>query len=153
MSDNYESVEPQHLNHSLHRWVNEERFLTFPKVTRGNMWQLKQTRKYLVLVVVDEDKLNQLAIHELEFRDMVEQLIRQKRDKFHSKFQFGWIGNPEIAHTIAMDHLETPHLIVLNSTNNVHHIPLDDPERLTLEAIEIFLESIENQSAPVKYFH
>ncbi|CAO1300067.1 unnamed protein product [Diamesa hyperborea] len=142
-------VDPMHLNDSLHTWISQERFLTFPKITRENMYQLKQTKKYLVLAVVEENKLNELETHELEFRDMVEQLIRTKRSKFHDKFQFGWIGSPEIAHSIAMDMLDTPHLIVLNSTTNEHHLPDDDPLEMTSEAIELFLESVHNQSAPV----
>lgn len=149
MSDKFELVDPLHLNESLHQWVNEERFLTFPKVTRYNMYQLKQTKKYLVLAVVEENKLSELQTHEQEFKDMVEQIIRTKRSKFHKRFQFGWIGNPDIAHSIAMDHLSTPHLLVLNSTTNEHHLPDDDPLQLTPDAIEMFLESVHNQTAPV----
>lgn len=48
-----------------------------------------------------------------------------------------------------------PYLLVLNSTTNHHHIPEDEPTQLTPEAITIFLDSIQNQSAKVifeKYF-
>lgn len=133
----------------MHQWVNEERFLTFPKITRSNINQLMQTQKYLVLAVVEENKLSEIASHELEFRDMIETVIRKNRDKFHYKFQFGWVGTPELAHSIAMDTLPTPHLIVLNSTTSEHHLPDDDPLQLTPQAIVMFLESIHNQSAPV----
>nr|CAD7589611.1 unnamed protein product [Timema genevievae] len=44
--------------------------------------------------------------------------------------------------------LPLPHLLVVNSTTNHHHIPEDDPSQLTPEAITIFLEQIHNQSAP-----
>lgn len=114
------------------------------------MYQLKQTKKYLVFAVVEENKLSELQTHEQEFKDMVEQLIRTKRSKLSKRFQFGWIGNPEIAHSIAMDHLPTPHLIVVNSSTNEHHLPEDDPLQLTPEAIEIFLESVQNQTAAVR---
>lgn len=114
-----------------------------------NLYQLKQTKKFLVLAVVEENKLNELVTHELEFRDMIEQIIRTKRSKYHDKFQFGWIGNPDLSHSIAMDNLNTPHLLVLNSTTNEHHLPDDDPLEMTPEAVEIFLESIYNQSATV----
>ncbi len=149
LSDRYELVDPLYLNESLHQWINEERFLTFPKLTKYNIYQIKQTKKYLVLTVVEENKLSELATHEQEFKDMMETLIRQKRSKFHSRFQFGWIGDPEIAHSIAMDHLPTPHLLVINTTTNEHHLPDDDPMQLTPEAIEMFLESIHNQTASV----
>lgn len=48
-----------------------------------------------------------------------------------------------------MDRLPTPHLIVLNSTTSVHHIPDDDPMQLTIDAIHLFLENVHQQKAPV----
>lgn len=123
--------------------------MTYPKITRSNIHQLLQTRKYLVLAVVEENKLNEIATHEMEFRDMIEMVIRKNRDKFHQKFQFGWVGTPDLAHSIVMDQLPTPHLIVLNSTTSEHHIPEDDPLQLTPQAIVMFLDSIHNQSATV----
>lgn len=48
-----------------------------------------------------------------------------------------------------MDHLPTPHLLVLNATTAEHHIPDDDPMQLTVEAIHIFLDSIHQQKATV----
>lgn len=147
MSDDHELIDPNHLNSTLHQWVNEERFPTFPKITRTNIYQLMKTKKYLVLAVVEENKLNEIATHELEFRDMIEIFVMKNKHKYHFKFQFGWIGSPSIAHSIVMDTLPTPHLIVLNSTTNEHHIPDDDPMQLTPEALDIFLESIHNQSA------
>lgn len=149
LSDSHEIIEPEHLNASLHKWICQEKFLTFPKITRENIHQLKQTGKFLVLAVVEENKLNELMTHELEFRDMIEQIIRTKRSKYHDKFQFGWIGNPDLSHSIVMETLKTPHLLVLNSTNNVHHMPDDDPLEMTPEAVEIFLESVFNESAPI----
>lgn len=64
------------LNETLYQWVNEERFGTFPKVTRGNINQILQTKKYIVLAVVEENKLNEIEANQLEFRDMVESVIR-----------------------------------------------------------------------------
>lgn len=147
LSDSHDVIESSQMNSSLHSWINRERFLTFPKITRDNLFQLKLTKKYLVLAVVEENKLNELLTHELEFRDMIEQIIRTKRAKYHDNFQFGWIGNPDLSHSIAMDTLSTPHLLVINSTTNEHHIPDDDALEMTPQAVEIFLESVFNQSA------
>jgi len=80
------------VNETVFQWVNVERFTLFPKVTRFNIHQLLKTNKYLVLAVVQEDKLNQIATHELEFRDMVEGVIRKHRARYHEKFQFGWVS-------------------------------------------------------------
>lgn len=50
-------LEMEFLNASVYDWINVERFATFPKVTRGNINQFLQTRKYLVLAIVEENKL------------------------------------------------------------------------------------------------
>lgn len=150
VSNDYQIVEERFLNETLHRWVNEERFISFPKVTRSNMYQFSRIQKNLVLAVVEENKLNEIASHELEFRDMIETIIRQNYEKYHKRFQFGWIGTPDIAHSIIMDQLPTPHLIVLNTTTYEHYIPDDEPERLTSDAIEIFLHDIHHERARVK---
>lgn len=54
------------LNTTLSQWVNQERFATFPKVTRGNIQQLTRTGKFLVLAVVEENKLEAIPPHMLE---------------------------------------------------------------------------------------
>lgn len=150
MESGLDEAESIHLNTSMYKWINEERFETFPKITRGNINEILQTNKYIVLVVLEENKLQQISAEMLEFRDMVEALIRKKRDKYHKAFQFGWVGNPDLANSIAMQILPLPYLLVLNSTTYHHHIPEDDPTEMTADAIDLFLEKIYNQSAPVK---
>lgn len=115
------------------------------------MYQFSRIHKNLVLAVVEENKLNEIASHELEFRDMIEAIIRQNYEKYHKRFQFGWIGTPDIAHSIIMDQLPTPHLIVLNTTTYEHYIPDDEPEQLTSDAIELFLHDIHHERARVKF--
>lgn len=149
MSSDHHLVEEEFLNETLFNWVNEERFVAFPKITRSNIYQISQTKKFLVLAVVEENKLNEIASHEMEFRDMVESIVRKYYDKYHKRFQFGWIGTPEIAHSIVMDQLATPHLIVLNTSTYEHYIPDDDPERLTVDAIQLFLHNIHHEKVKV----
>lgn len=50
------------------------------------------TKKYLVLAVVEENKLYEIASHELEFRDLIESICRKHHSVYHSRFQFGWVG-------------------------------------------------------------
>ncbi|CAD7083643.1 unnamed protein product [Hermetia illucens] len=142
-------MDPLQVNETIYHWINVERFTTFPKVTRNNIHQMMKTKKWLVLAVVEENKLNEVAAHELEFRDMVERVIRKNRKKYHDRFQFGWIGDPDIAHSIVMDALPTPHIIVINSTTQEHHIPEDDPLQMTPQALHLFLESVHKQTATI----
>ncbi|XP_053594639.1 protein disulfide-isomerase TMX3 [Microplitis demolitor] len=136
------------LNETLYYWVNAERFPTFPKVTRGNLHQLFKTNKNLVLAVVEENAVEDVSPDMLEFRDMVESVIKKKREKYHDHFQFGWVANNELINSIAMTEMPSPSLIVINTRTNHHHIPDDEPGELTPQAIEMFLEHIRNDSAP-----
>lgn len=150
VSSDFHLVDEVFLNDTLFKWVNEERFMAFPKVTRSNIYQISQTQKFLVLAVVEENKLSEIASHEMEFRNTVEGIIRQKYDKYHKRFQFGWIGTPDIAHSIVMDTLATPHLIVLNTSTYEHYIPDDEPRKLTAGAIELFLQNIHHEKVRVR---
>ncbi|CAH2239311.1 protein disulfide-isomerase TMX3 [Pararge aegeria] len=136
------------LNTTLNKWVNSERFGFFPKITTSNINELLGTEKYIVIAVVFENKLNEITQTERDFKDMIESIIRSNKQELHRHFQFGWMGNPELANTIAMSELTVPHLIVLNSTTNHHHIPDDDPVLMTPEAVSLFLDQIHKQTAP-----
>lgn len=80
---------------------------------------------------------------------MVESVVKSHRSRFHKHFQFGWVGSPELANSIAMSVLPLPHLIVINSTTRHHHLPQDEPSQLTPQALVMFLDQVHNQSAPV----
>lgn len=136
------------LNVTLNKWINSERFGFFPKITRSNINDLMDTEKYIVIAVVSENKLQEITQTERDFKDMIENIIRNRKHELHHRFQFGWMGNPELANSIAMSELTVPHLIVLNSTTSHHHIPDDDPVLMTPEAVSMFLDSIHNQMAP-----
>ncbi|KAG8239679.1 hypothetical protein J437_LFUL017232, partial [Ladona fulva] len=81
-SDREEDTE-EILDGTLQDWVNKERFETFMKVTRGNINQVLQTGKYLVLAVLQENKLQDIPSDMLQFREMVESVIRKNRDRYH----------------------------------------------------------------------
>ncbi|XP_012274366.1 protein disulfide-isomerase TMX3 isoform X2 [Orussus abietinus] len=136
------------LNITLYKWVNAERFPTFPKVTRGNINQLFLTNKNLVLAVVEENQLEEISPDMTEFKDMVESVIKKKREKYHDHFQFGWIASPDLVNSIATTVVPLPSLIVINTSTSHHHIPEDEPGKLTPHVIEMFLEQIRNESAP-----
>ncbi|OAD57572.1 Protein disulfide-isomerase TMX3 [Eufriesea mexicana] len=123
----------EELNETVYKWINTERFLTFPKVTRGNINQLLLTKKNLVLAVVEENQLEEVPPHMIRFKNMVESIIKT---------------SPDLVNSIAMMVLPLPNLIVINTTTNHHHIPEDEAEKLTPYVIELFLEQIRNESAP-----
>ncbi|XP_042225232.1 protein disulfide-isomerase TMX3-like isoform X2 [Homarus americanus] len=136
------------LNTSLTDWINHERFTTFVKVTHGNVHQLWKINKFLAITVVKESKIGRITTDEDAFKDMVESVIRNSRDKYHKHFQFGWTGTPDLANSIAMERLPLPSLLVVNSTTMQHHLPEDPAQHLTPAAVEMFLDSIIAETAP-----
>lgn len=136
------------LNTTLGKWINTERFGIFPRLSRSVINELMEIEKYIVIAVVAENKLNEITQTERDFKDMIESIIKKKKRDLHDRFQFGWMGNPEIANSIAMTDLTVPHLLVINSTTGYHHVPDDDPVLMTPEAVTVFLEQIHNQLVP-----
>ena len=135
-------------NTSLYSWVQAERFPMFVKVTRGKFSNIMATKKFVVIAVVEENKLSQISPEMEEFKDMVNSVILKNRDKYHQHFQFGWTGTPDLANSVAMETLSLPNLLVINSSTYQHHLPEDSPTYLTPEAIQIFLDSILSGEAP-----
>ncbi|XP_011310673.1 protein disulfide-isomerase TMX3-like [Fopius arisanus] len=140
--------DPDKLNSTFYNWVNRERFLMFPEVTRGTINQLFLTKKYLVLAVVDENEFGDVDPDMLELRTAVESVIQKKREKYHDNFQFGWTVNSELVNSIALMEIPRPSLIVINTNTSHYHIPDDNPSTLDSHAIEIILEQIRNGTAP-----
>lgn len=133
-------------NTSLTQWINTERFDTFVKVTRSNIHHMLETNKYLVLALVEENKIEKLPPHHSEFLQMVESVIVKNRERFHRDFQFGWIGSLDFANSIISSDVTLPSLIIYNSSTRHHHFPEEKPHELSPESITLFLEAVRNQS-------
>ena len=136
------------VNTPLHSWVVRERFPMFTKVTRGKFGKIMATHKYVVIAVLEENKLEQLTPEMEQFREMVKGVVAGNQEKYLQHFQFGWTGSPDLANSVAMETLSVPSLLVINSTTHHHHLPEDSAEYLTPEAIEIFLDSVLAGEAP-----
>lgn len=136
------------LNTSLYGWVTAERFPLFVKVTRGKFSNIMATNKFVVIAVLEENKLLEISPEMEDFKDMIRQVIEKNREKYHKHFQFGWTGSPDLANSVAMETLSLPNLLVINSSTYQHHLPEDIPTYLTPEAIQIFLDSILAGEAP-----
>ena len=133
---------------SLYSWVIRERFPMFTKVTRGKFSKIMATRKYVVIAVLEENKLEQITPEMEQFRELVRGVVASNQEKYLQHFQFGWTGSPDLANSVAMETLSVPSLLVINSTTHHHHLPEDSAEYLTSEAIEIFLDAVVAGEAP-----
>ena len=132
----------------FYAWVMAERFPLFVKVTRGKFGNIMATKKYVVIAVLEENKLMQIEPEQEEFRDMLKEVVEKNRHLYHEHFQFGWTGTPDLANSVAMETLSLPNLLVINSTTYQHHLPEDAPLQLTEEAVKIFLDSVLAGEAP-----
>ena len=135
-------------NSSMTNWITRERFPLFAKVTRGKFSQFMATKKLLAIAVLEENKIEKLTAEMEAFKDMLQKLVEQNQEKYGEHFQFGWTGLPDLANSIAMENLEIPSLLVINTTSFHHHLPDDEPSQLTPAAVELFLDSILSGEAP-----
>nr|CAI5819798.1 unnamed protein product [Callosobruchus analis] len=136
----------QYLNASLSKWVNEERYPTFTKVTMGNINEILQIKKSIVLAVVDEKQLRNVGSKMEGMKNLLEDFAKQHRDKYHKFYQFGWIGSPDFANSIAIQILPLPYIMVLNSSTFEYYVPEEDISEMDTRKIDVFLQKILNHS-------
>lgn len=135
------------LNITLAQWVSRERFPGFVKVTHGSLPLLLRTEKYLAIAVLEENLVGRFTSEMESFRDMLKGIARQHQEEFVGDFVFGWMPHPSIANSIAMQRLDVPSLLVVNSVTYHYFLPNDDPLKLTPESIVGFLREVRDQSA------
>ena len=62
-------------------------FSRFFQVSRGKFHHVLSTRKFVVLAVLEENKIGELTPEMEEFRDMLKSIVVKNRDRYHDKFQ------------------------------------------------------------------
>ena len=100
-----ENEEAMNNTESLKSWILRERFPKFVKVTRGRFGHLMSTKKLLVMAVLEENKLGEIAPDHEAFKSMLNTVLEMNIDKYRPHFQFGWTGSPDLANSVAMDTL------------------------------------------------
>jgi len=126
----------------LKYWVNHERFPTMLEVTPGNFHQVMKTNKFVVLAVLEEDKVGRLSQSMTAYKEMLKQFAHDNRDVYHEKFIFGWTGSPDLPNSVAMTTLPVPSIIVINATSFHHHLPEEYIEILSPENLAEFLDRV-----------
>ncbi|CAH1955897.1 unnamed protein product [Acanthoscelides obtectus] len=135
------------VNASLFKWVNEERYPTFTKVTIGNINEIMHI-KSIVLAIVDEKQLQNIGSEMEGIKNLLEDFAKEFRNKYHKYYQFGWIGSPDLANSIAMQTLPLPYIMVLNSSTYEYYVPEEDISDIDSRKIDAFLEKILSHSIP-----
>ena len=112
------------VNTSLYNWVTRERFPLFAKVTRGRFGKFLATNKYVVIAVVEENKLSEVSDEMLEFKEMVRRIVVNNQDLYGANFQFGWTGSPDLANSVAMDTINTLNIFLIAGFTFEHYLRL-----------------------------
>ena len=107
----------------------------FAKVTRGKFGHFMATKKLLAIAVLEENKLEKLSTEMEDFKRMLQDLVIRTKDKYGEHFQFGWTGVPDLANSIAMENLDIPSLLVINTTSFHHHLPVKLPNIFDLTSM------------------
>jgi len=126
----------------LKYWVNHERFPTMVEINPGNFHQVMKTNKFIVLAVLEEDKIGRLSPSMRQYKEMLEKFAETNRDDYHENFLFGWTGSPDLPNSVAMMSLPVPSIIVINATSFHHHLPEEYIEILTPENLAEFLNRV-----------
>ncbi|XP_018025402.1 protein disulfide-isomerase TMX3 isoform X2 [Hyalella azteca] len=138
----YPGPEGEGVNASLSRWVLHERFPHFMRFTGSSLAQVFKGSKNIAMVVVGESKTGLLTTDETAFRDMLQTIAREDRNKYHQHFQFGWTGTPHLANNLVMTRLPLPSLVVINTTTLVCYVPPEPSHDLNHDLTRLFLDAV-----------
>jgi len=134
------------LNVTLAQWINRERFACFVKVTQGTLPMLLRTEKYLAIAVLEENLIGRFTTEMEEFQEMLKSVAHMHLEEFKEDFVFGWMPQPSLANSIAMQRLEAPSFLVVNSATYQYYLPTVDPADLNGESVVEFLRQIRKQT-------
>ncbi|GAB6025777.1 hypothetical protein CHUAL_011758 [Chamberlinius hualienensis] len=135
------------LNESLVNWILLERFPNFVKVTHGSFPLLLKTDKFLVTAVMEENLIEKLTPEMEEYRKIIKSVADKHLEEFRDHFIFGWAPYPSVVNSVAMQRLEAPTLIVVNSQTYQYYAPdVSDPSEMSAEIVVTFLRGILNKT-------
>jgi len=80
----------------LRHWINHERFPSMVKITPGNFHQVLKTQKYIVIAVLEEDKVGRMSKVMRDYKEALADFALEHRHIYHEKFLFGWTGSPDL---------------------------------------------------------
>ncbi|VDH91137.1 protein disulfide-isomerase TMX3-like [Mytilus galloprovincialis] len=139
----YEAPDGIPTKSSLEFWVNTERYQAFPKVAGGNINDVAEMGKILVMVAIDEnDKENEKVNSRI--KDVITILAKHQKDKFHSRFQFLWMPDAETINSIMLSFAAAPVMLILDPETHYFYMPPFKLENITTENLAAYLESIKH---------
>ncbi|XP_022082280.1 protein disulfide-isomerase TMX3-like isoform X2 [Acanthaster planci] len=127
---------------SLTKWIVDEKFQAFPLIENNNINYLALLDKFLVLALVNPSIDNFKTHPHYLMKDTIRRVALEQRDRFHKKFQFGFMETPDIANDITLSRLETPGILVVDPKTYLYYVYEDDAVEVTEESLARFLEDV-----------
>jgi len=113
-------------------WIKQQRFPLFVKVTYGNFNMLLNSGKTLAIALVQEySSVGKLAneSHD-ELKDLLEDLSGSYKDK--ELFSFGWCSQLEMINSIAIQTIEPPKFVIVDSRSLQYFVLEEETTRENL---------------------
>ncbi|XP_076470868.1 protein disulfide-isomerase TMX3-like [Babylonia areolata] len=132
---------------SIETWMRSERHTAFPEASARTLFQLVDSKKYLVLVVIDPSVHVRMDVNN-RLKQVARNVALNQREKYHRDFQFVWMAEPEMAESMTSKALSAPSLFVLQAATREFYIPPFHPYNVTLHSFEEYLDGITNGSVP-----
>ncbi|XP_078337756.1 protein disulfide-isomerase TMX3-like isoform X2 [Crassostrea virginica] len=126
---------------SLEQWINSERFRGFPLVSGGNINDMAETGKSLVMIVINPDDREKSDLTH-RVKDVGQTMASKYREIFHRDFQFLWMTDVETVNSITMAFLTTPVILVLNTQTHNFYFPDFEVKDITIDKMSDFLSRI-----------
>ncbi|KAL8574590.1 hypothetical protein ACOMHN_061590 [Nucella lapillus] len=84
----------------------------------------------------------------MRIKEIVKDVALNQREKYHSEFQFLWMGEVETANTITLSFLTPPVMLVLQVDSQHYFLPTFHPLNTTHAAFTGFLDSVRHGTLP-----
>ncbi|XP_062598124.1 protein disulfide-isomerase TMX3-like [Saccostrea cucullata] len=140
----FEYTEPDSSISSLEQWINGERFTAFPKVSGGNINDMAESGKTLVMIVIDPEDREKSDFTQ-RVKDVGQTMAVKYREIFHRDFQFLWMTDVETVNSITMAFLATPVILVLNTKTHYFYFPDFDIKDITIDKMSDFLNRVKEE--------
>lgn len=128
---------------SLQKWINSERYPAFPLISGGNINEMADTGKLLVIFVIDQNGPEQKEDN-LRVKEMAAHLAHNERAAFHDDFQFLWMAEVDTVNNIMLAFVSPPYLMVLDPTVHLYYVPDTPLSKMDSNTLREFLNNVKS---------
>ncbi|CAF0717772.1 unnamed protein product [Brachionus calyciflorus] len=135
---------------TMEEFIKFEQFETYCEVTMTNFHNLIETKKIVLILLINLDDLSKL--HQTrKIRQLFRVYAKTSKEKYHDDFIFGYSENHDLINGIAIWSLSTPCLFIFNTTSYTYSIVyfLDRDNKVMDFSIDQILDDIKNNKLEI----